>query len=133
MARGWVRQLSAERPTAALDQAPDRASAEPGPDDRAELADLAATVRAAVAHLADGQRDAVLLFYLQGLTHREVAAELAISVGAVKARLHQARAALTPALGPLVADSAASPPRPAPPAPPPPSPAPRPPALRSPP
>jgi bifunctional DNase/RNase len=43
------------------------------------------------------------LFYLQGLTHREVAAELAISVGAVKARLHQARAALTPALAPLVA------------------------------
>jgi RNA polymerase sigma factor (sigma-70 family) len=79
VARGWVRQLRAERPAAALDQAPDRASAEPGPDERAELADLAATVRAAVAQLAGGQRDAVLLFYLQGLTHREVAAELAIS------------------------------------------------------
>lgn len=36
----------------------------------------------------------MLLFYGQGLTHREVAAELNISVGAVKARLHQARAAL---------------------------------------
>jgi RNA polymerase sigma factor (sigma-70 family) len=101
VARGWVRQARAERPAAALDRAPDRASAEPGPDERAELADLAATVRAAVAQLADGQREAVLLFYLQGLTHREVAAELAISVGAVKARLHQARAALTPALVPL--------------------------------
>lgn len=103
VARGWVRQLRAERPAAVFGQAPDPASAEPGPAERAELADLAATVRAAVAQLADGQRDAVLLFYLQGLTHREVAAELAISVGAVKARLHQARAALTPALGPLVA------------------------------
>ena len=101
VARGWVRQLRAERPAAILDQAPDRASHEPGPDERAELAELAATVRAAVAQLADGQRDAILLFYLQGLTHREVAAELAISVGAVKARLHQARAALTPALVPL--------------------------------
>jgi bifunctional DNase/RNase len=59
-----------------------------------------------VAQLADGQRDAVLLFYLQGLTHREVAAELAISVGAVKARLHQARAALTPALVPLASGPA---------------------------
>jgi RNA polymerase sigma factor (sigma-70 family) len=105
VARGWVRQLRAERPAAVLGQAPDPASAEPGPAERAELADLAATVRAAVAQLADGQRDAVLLFYLQGLTHREVAAELAISVGAVKARLHQARAALTPALGPLAASA----------------------------
>jgi RNA polymerase sigma factor (sigma-70 family) len=101
VARRWARQLRTERPAAGLDQAPDRASHEPGPDERAELAELAATVRAAVAQLADGQRDAVLLFYLQGLTHREVAAELAISVGAVKARLHQARAALTPALVPL--------------------------------
>jgi RNA polymerase sigma factor (sigma-70 family) len=107
VARGWVRQLRAERPAAVPGQAPDPASAEPGPAERAELADLAATVRAAVAQLADGQRDAVLLFYLQGLTHREVAAELAISVGAVKARLHQARAALTPALGPLAASPAA--------------------------
>jgi bifunctional DNase/RNase len=34
----------------------------------------------------------------QGLSHREVAEELGISVGAVKARLHQARAALAPRL-----------------------------------
>jgi RNA polymerase sigma factor (sigma-70 family) len=100
-ARGWARQLRTERPAVIPGQAPDRAGQEPGPDERAELAELAATVRAAVAQLADGQRDAVFLFYLQGLTHREVAAELAISVGAVKARLHQARAALTPALVPL--------------------------------
>jgi RNA polymerase sigma factor (sigma-70 family) len=101
VARGWARQLRTERPAVVPGQAPDRACQEPGPDERAELAELAAAVRAAVAHLADGQRDAVFLFYLQGLTHREVAAELAISVGAVKARLHQARAALTPALVPL--------------------------------
>jgi RNA polymerase sigma factor (sigma-70 family) len=106
VARRWARQLRAERPAVLGDQAADPASHEPGPDERAELAELAATVRAAVAQLADGQRDAVLLFYLQGLTHREVAAELAISVGAVKARLHQARAALTPALVPLASGPA---------------------------
>jgi RNA polymerase sigma factor (sigma-70 family) len=106
VARRWVRQLRTELPAVLGDHAPDRASHEPGPDERAELAELAATVRAAVAQLADGQRDAVLLFYLQGLTHREVAAELAISVGAVKARLHQARAALTPALVPLASGPA---------------------------
>jgi len=105
VARRWARQLRAERPARLGDRAPDRPSHEPGPDEHAELAELAATVRAAVAQLADGQRDAVLLFYLQGLTHREVAAELAISVGAVKARLHQARAALTPALVPLAGPS----------------------------
>lgn len=103
VARGLLRRSRAERPAGWTGREPDRASPDPGPDERAELADLAARVRAAVAQLADGQRDAVLLFYLQGLTHREVAAELAISIGAVKARLHQARAALTPALVPLVA------------------------------
>ena len=104
VSRRWLRQLRAERP----DADPDRARAGTGsgtgagPDELAELADLAARVRAAIAELADGQRDAVFLFYLQGLSHREVATELGISVGAVKARLHQARAALAPRLAPLV-------------------------------
>lgn len=94
VARRWLRQVRAELRT----RVPDQASAEPGPQELAELAELTAAVRAAIAQLAAGQREAVLLFYLQGLTHREVAAELGISVGAVKARLHQARTALTPPL-----------------------------------
>jgi bifunctional DNase/RNase len=77
---------------------PDVASVSADPAEAAEIADTAAGVRGAIATLADGQRHAVRLFYLQGLSHREVAAELGISVGAVKARLHQARAALTPKL-----------------------------------
>jgi hypothetical protein len=68
------------------------------PAEAAETADTAARVRGAIVALADGQQDAVRLFYLQGLSHREVAAELGISTGAVKARLHQARAALAPRL-----------------------------------
>lgn len=99
VSRRWLRAEPAAALTAGL---PDQASTELTPAERAELAELALEVRAAVAQLADGQRQAVLLFYLQGLTHREVAAELAISVGAVKARLHQARAALTPSLAPLI-------------------------------
>jgi RNA polymerase sigma factor (sigma-70 family) len=99
VARRWLRQTRAELRT----HPPDQASHEPGPAELAELSELAAAVRAAVAQLADGQREAVLLFYLQGLTHREVAAELGISLGAVKARLHQARTALTPTLAALVA------------------------------
>jgi RNA polymerase sigma factor (sigma-70 family) len=98
VARRWLRQLRSERLAAGPPQLADGA----GPDELAELADLAARVRSAIAGLADGQRDAVLLFYLQGLSHREVAAELGISVGAVKSRLHQARAALAPRLAPLI-------------------------------
>lgn len=94
VARRWLRQLRSEFPGLPADCP----SAEPGPAEAAEAAELAARVRGAVAALPDGQRSAVLLFYLQGLSHREVAAELGITVGAVKARLHQGRAALAPML-----------------------------------
>jgi RNA polymerase sigma factor (sigma-70 family) len=94
VSRRWLRQLRSEVPGLC----PDRASLSPGPAEAAETADLAGRVRGAVAALPDGQRHAVLLFYLQGLSHREVAEELGISIGAVKARLHQARAALAPRL-----------------------------------
>lgn len=100
VARRWRRQLRTEIPALL----PDQASQAPGPAERAEAAELACAVRAAVAQLADGQRQAVMLFYLQGLTHREVAAELAISPNAVKARLHQARRALVPNLTSLIDD-----------------------------
>jgi RNA polymerase sigma factor (sigma-70 family) len=101
VSRRWLRQLRSELPRAVAD----RACLEPGPAEMAELADIADRVRAAIALLADGQAEAVRLFYLQGLSHREVAIELGISPGAVKARLHQARAALAPRLS-EVADHA---------------------------
>jgi RNA polymerase sigma factor (sigma-70 family) len=94
VSRRWLRQLQPEVPGLL----PDLVSGSPDPAEVAEVADTAARVRGAIATLADGQQHAVRLFYLQGLSHREVAAELDISVGAVKARLHQARAALAPKL-----------------------------------
>jgi RNA polymerase sigma factor (sigma-70 family) len=94
VSRRWRRQLGAE----VTGVAADLAATEPGPAEAAEAADLAARIRRAIEVLPAGQRDAVWLFYLQGLSHREVAAELGVSVGAVKARLHQARAALAPRL-----------------------------------
>jgi RNA polymerase sigma factor (sigma-70 family) len=97
VARRWLRHLRAELPASSIDEA----CGDAGPAERMEAAEIGAAIRAAITELAPGQRDAVFLFYLQGLTHREVAAELAISVGAVKARLHQARAALRPRLAPL--------------------------------
>ena len=94
VSRKWLRQLRSERSGLCADPASEAAD----PAEAAEIADTAARVRRAIAALADGQQDAVRLFYLQGLSHREVADELGISVGAVKARLHQARAALAPRL-----------------------------------
>jgi len=44
-----------------------------------------------VAALPEGQRAAVARFSLAGLTHAEIAADLGISVGAVKTRLHRGR------------------------------------------
>ncbi len=64
------------------------------PEAAAEEADLALTVQLAVAELPAGQRAAVALFYLDGLTHAEVAATLGVETGAVKARLHKARRTL---------------------------------------
>lgn len=66
----------------------------PGPAEMAEAAELRERVRRAVDGLPHGQRAAVLLFYLSGLTHAETAAQLGIAVGAVKTRLHKARRAL---------------------------------------
>jgi RNA polymerase sigma-70 factor (ECF subfamily) len=68
--------------------------AEADPHELAEAAEVAARVREAVAALPAGQRRAVTLFYLAGLSQREVAAVLGVDVGAVKARLHKARRSL---------------------------------------
>ena len=57
--------------------------------------------RAAIADLPPGQREAVTLYYLAGLTQAEAAAHLGIPPGAVKARLHKARAGLRTRLEPL--------------------------------
>jgi Sigma-70, region 4 len=58
-------------------------------------------VRQAVDTLPTGQRGAVVLFYLAGLNEAETAVALGIPPGAVKARLHKARANLRRALSTL--------------------------------
>jgi RNA polymerase sigma factor (sigma-70 family) len=72
----------------------------PGPAELAEAAEDARLVRAAVAALPPGQRVAVTLHYLAGLSQAETAARAGTSVGAVKVRLHHARAQLREQLGP---------------------------------
>jgi len=62
---------------------------------------LAERVRAAIAELPRGQREAVTLYYLAGLSQADAAAHLGIPPGAVKTRLHKARASLRVRLQPL--------------------------------
>jgi RNA polymerase sigma factor (sigma-70 family) len=73
---------------------PEPVDRSPGPADLAETAELRAWVRRAVAELPSGQRAAVTLHYLTGLTQAETASHLGVDVGAVKTRLHKARANL---------------------------------------
>ncbi len=73
---------------------PEPVDTTPGPDDLAEAAELRHRVGEAVAGLPPGQRAAVTLHYLAGLTQAETAALLGIEAGAVKTRLHKARANL---------------------------------------
>lgn len=94
-ARQALREIAKHPERDPLDAA---ASPMPGPDDIAEARDLAGRVRRAVAALPPGQRRAVVGYYLLGLPQAEVAALLGTSNGAIKTRLHKARAALIDAL-----------------------------------
>lgn len=69
----------------------------PGPLTDEVVAEMAtaAKVRDAIGTLPEGQRQAVRLFYLDGLDGAEVAATLGIAPSAVKSRLHKARRSLS--------------------------------------
>lgn len=89
------------RPAVALDATAEPVAPGPEPHELAESAFAAARVREAIAALPAGQRDAVTLFYLAGLSQAEVAQHLGTAVGAVKTRLHKARASLQDRLSDL--------------------------------
>ena len=92
MSRRLLEQRSSQG--IALDATAEPVAPGPEPHELAESAFAAARVREAIAALPAGQRDAVTLFYLAGLSQAEVAEHLGTAVGAVKTRLHKARASL---------------------------------------
>ena len=75
----------------------------PEPADLAAAAELQAAIMRAVADLPVRQQAAVRLHYLAGLTQAETAEVLGIAPGAVKTRLHNARARLRRGLAPQAA------------------------------
>jgi RNA polymerase sigma factor (sigma-70 family) len=75
------------------------ATSDPGPEQVAEARELLGLVRAAIDALPAGQRDVVLMHYVDGLSCQEIAALLGRSTGAVRVRLHRARRELRETLG----------------------------------
>ncbi len=97
--RSWHRQQGREIHSWATAYARDRSerravSWQDDPAVQVELAEERAWVQHMVAILPRGQRAAVALFYLSGLTQDQTAAALGIAPGAVRGRLHKARATL---------------------------------------
>jgi RNA polymerase sigma-70 factor (ECF subfamily) len=63
----------------------------PGPVERAEAAELARAVTAAIARLPRGYREPVQLFHLEGAGGAEIAERLGLPAGCVRTRLSRAR------------------------------------------
>ncbi len=78
-----------------------RLSLEPTSDGGFEERELLQLVRNAVDVLPPGQRDAVLMHYIDGLSCEEVALLLGSSPGAIRVRLHRARQRLREQLATL--------------------------------
>jgi len=70
----------------------------PGPDQETNI--FASQIVERVMTLPQGQREAVLLVYVEGFTYREAGEIMAIPVGTVMSRLAAARARLAPLAGP---------------------------------
>ncbi|MBK9030903.1 MAG: sigma-70 family RNA polymerase sigma factor [Myxococcales bacterium] len=81
----------------------------PGPAQALSDRRLAAALEDAIAALEPSHREVLVLRDVEGLAAAEVAEVLAISVDAVKSRLHRARAAVRAALAPLAPVSAPAP------------------------
>ncbi len=72
------------------------------PDDDLDHALTREQVLAALETLPEQQRTAVVLYDLEGFSHREVAESLGVAVGTSRAHVHHGRKALRDLLGPIV-------------------------------
>lgn len=96
------------QPTLAEDAAGEVALDAPSPEDHVVRADLGARLNEALMRLSPEAREVLLLRDVEGLSAQEAAAAIGIEVGALKSRLHRARAALRAELLPVLEPRAAS-------------------------
>jgi RNA polymerase sigma factor (sigma-70 family) len=68
------------------------------PEQSVQQAEREARLRLALADLPQAEREALLLVYIEGLSHRDAAESLGASPGAIKVRVHRGRRRLASAL-----------------------------------
>ena len=68
------------------------------PEENTERAEARRQVRKEILALPEGQRETILLFYVENLDLQKIARILGVPVGTVKSRLHNARERLRQAL-----------------------------------
>ncbi len=78
---------------------PQIAASEPQPDHAADLGELSQALRDALAGLPERQRAAVVLFDVEGYSHREIGEILGIPEGTVRSDVFHGRRALREVLG----------------------------------
>ena len=66
----------------------------PSLEEEAHALLLYGQVKAAMAHLPEGQRQVLILYAEEGFSYEEIATALELNMGTVKSRLHQARQAV---------------------------------------
>jgi RNA polymerase sigma-70 factor (ECF subfamily) len=71
----------------------------PGPEGAASLREQLEHLDRALADLDEGPREAVLLFHIEGMSYRDIAAALEVPMGTVMTWLHRGRAELRKAIG----------------------------------
>ncbi len=80
------------------ENAAEEASSDPMPDDLVYENECKARVQAALEELPDDQSKVVVLAYIEGLSHREIADRLDVPLGTVKSRMRLAYAKIREAL-----------------------------------
>ena len=64
----------------------------PGPERRASVSEELSRLEEALAGLDEGPREAIVLFHLEGMSYRDIAAALEVPIGTVMTWLHRGRA-----------------------------------------
>lgn len=71
----------------------------PGPEERASTAQRAARIESALGKLPDEQRQALLLFHVEGLKYQAIAGRLGVPMGTVATWIARGRKSIAEALG----------------------------------
>jgi RNA polymerase sigma-70 factor (ECF subfamily) len=90
--------LRRRKVSAMADALPLSAPPRPGPESEAAVREQLSHLDRALADLDDGPKEAVILFHIEGLSYRDIAAALEVPMGTVMTWLHRGRAQLKQAL-----------------------------------